>query len=234
MFEYSSCKSLVVEHYATGMGPFSVEGFPLLLLSTALMFCSQVWYSLPGRCPLTPLVAKKGCTALPGGNCQRLGGDGRFGLMGYTPFFFVVKFWNMDKLKTYIIGYFHLYLYISLYMWRFCIYTCFPFRMRDFHCLDRLPDYSSMIYQTKHGFTITSFFLSWNTWLHICRFYIFRNKLFKMILQIEILFWFALWVWRLIEAPVSSFLVLQNMLMWRPWSNPCEFARSQIILTRKI
>ena len=88
MFEYSSCKSLVVEHYATGMGPFSVEGFPLLLLSTALMSCSQVWYSLPGRCPLTPLVAKKGCTALPGGNCQRLGGYGRFGLMGYTPFFF--------------------------------------------------------------------------------------------------------------------------------------------------
>ena len=78
----------------------------------------------------------------------------------YPSFFFVVKFWNMDKLKTYIIEYFYLYLYISLYMWRFCIYTCFPFRMRDFHCLDRLPDYSSMIYQTKHGFTITSFFLS--------------------------------------------------------------------------
>lgn len=85
-------------------------------------------------------------------------------------FFFVVKFRNMDKLKTYIIEYFHVYLYISLYMWRFCIYTCFPFRMRDFHCLDRLPDYSSMIYQAKHGFTITSFFLSWNTWLPICRF----------------------------------------------------------------
>ena len=45
----------------------------ILLLSAALMFRSQVWYSLPGRCPLTPLVAKKGCTALPGGNCQRPG-----------------------------------------------------------------------------------------------------------------------------------------------------------------
>eukprot|EP00434_Breviolum_minutum_P016247 symbB.v1.2.014318.t1/scaffold1020.1/size145545/6 len=41
----------------------------------AASYPGAVWYSLPGRCPLTPLVAKKGCTALPGGNCQRPNGD---------------------------------------------------------------------------------------------------------------------------------------------------------------
>ncbi|CAL1131720.1 unnamed protein product [Cladocopium goreaui] len=57
-------------------GGFEVSAWAIRLRSVFPFAVAsiQVWYSLPGLCPTTPLVAKATCTTMPGGRCARPSG----------------------------------------------------------------------------------------------------------------------------------------------------------------